>query len=37
MAKLVGAVLVVPTLTVPLWSWWRGSTVPAAVTSEDVA
>ncbi|WP_212735574.1 NACHT domain-containing protein [Herbidospora galbida] len=32
-AQLVGVVLVVPTVLVPLWLWWRRSTARPAVTS----
>ncbi|GAA1024527.1 hypothetical protein Aple_101940 [Acrocarpospora pleiomorpha] len=36
LAQLVGVVLVVPTLLVPLWLWWRQSAARPAVTSEQV-
>ncbi|GII80084.1 hypothetical protein Sru01_50660 [Sphaerisporangium rufum] len=36
-AQLVGVVLVVPTLLVPLWLWWRRSTARPPVTSAHVA
>nr|WP_062332444.1 NACHT domain-containing protein [Herbidospora sakaeratensis] len=35
-AQLAGVILVVPTLLVPLWLWWRRSTVRPAVTSAHV-
>ncbi|MFD1497009.1 NACHT domain-containing protein [Streptosporangium lutulentum] len=36
LAQLVGVVLVVPTLLVPLWLWWRRSVARPAVTSAQV-
>jgi hypothetical protein len=37
-AQLVGIPLMIPTLAVPLWLWWRRSTAPAgAASSQDIA